>query len=118
MVAKPDSHSIYVRSRNGMLRRVDISSASVSYGEAVPQEQRTAPAASALQPGVEIRVTAEQDSSGEWRATQIQITAASGRSPDMTPQQPDQPEATPDPDEQQQPGATPVITLSADSWTA
>ena len=66
---------IYVRGKNGVIRRVEISTAKVAYGEGVPREQRKQPAAAALEPGTEIRVTATQDAKGEWRASRIEITA-------------------------------------------
>lgn len=112
MVSKPDSQWIYVRSRNGMLRRVDVSSATVSYGDAVPAERRTGAAANALLPGVEVRITAEQDSNGEWRATQIQITGAG--SPQSAPDKPDTPDDKSTPNQQPEP----VMTLSPNSSAA
>ncbi|MGA7460496.1 MAG: hypothetical protein WBW69_09730 [Candidatus Korobacteraceae bacterium] len=64
---------IYVQGRNGMARRVDISRARVSYDESVPTATRLAKPEDALTPGAEVRVTAEQGSDGEWRASQVEI---------------------------------------------
>lgn len=72
---------IYVKGKNGVIRRVEVSAAKVAYADSVPREQRTQPAASALQPGTEIRVTAAQDANGEWRASRIEITAAVAATP-------------------------------------
>jgi hypothetical protein len=62
---------MYLKSANGQVRRVGISRAQVVYGEAVPaaERQKTPSIAS----GTEVRVTAQQDKDGEWRATRIEI---------------------------------------------
>jgi hypothetical protein len=67
---------IYVQGRNGMARRVDISHASVTYDDSVPAGNRRSNPADALTPGVEVRVTAEQASDGEWRASGVEILKA------------------------------------------
>jgi hypothetical protein len=64
---------IYVQGRNGMARRVDIAHARISYDEGVPSADRHSQPADALTPGVEVRVTAEQGSDGEWRASRVEI---------------------------------------------
>ena len=64
---------IYVQSRNGMARRVDISHACVSYDESVPTATRLPKPEDALTAGAEVRVTAEQGSDGEWRASRVEI---------------------------------------------
>ena len=64
---------IYVQGRNGMARRVDISHARVSYDESVPRATRLPKPEDALTAGAEVRVTAEQGSDGEWRASQVEI---------------------------------------------
>lgn len=56
-----------------MARRVDISHARVSYDESVPTATRLAKPEDALTAGAEVRVTAEQGSDGEWRASQVEI---------------------------------------------
>src|SRR5262252_2289292 len=67
---------IYVQGRNGMARRVDISRASITYDEDVPAANRRSNPTEALAPGVEVRVTAEQDSDGEWKASRVEILKA------------------------------------------
>ncbi len=64
---------IFLKGRNGMLRSVEITKAHVTYEDAVPQKERLAKPEQALLPGVEVRVTAEQGSDGEWHATDIEI---------------------------------------------
>jgi hypothetical protein len=63
---------IYV-GRNGMLRKVEVSRAQVVYGASVPREERAPDAAQDLIEGAEVRVTAEQDGGGEWRALKVEI---------------------------------------------
>jgi len=69
----PQEGWLYVRGMNGGIRRVDISKASVSYDEDVPADQRKPSAREQLTVGAEVRVTAEQGSDGEWRASRIEI---------------------------------------------
>jgi hypothetical protein len=64
---------IYVEGRNHLLRRVEVSHAAVVFSNDVPDSQRHKCGTECLIPGQEIRVTAEQDSSGEWRAKRIEI---------------------------------------------
>ena len=64
---------IYIEGGNRMMRRVDVSHASIVYGEAVPRNQKHKCGPSCLEPGQEVLVTAEQDSSGEWRAKRVEI---------------------------------------------
>jgi len=74
--SRSEARWLYVKGKNGVIRRVEVSAAKVAYADSVPREQRKQPAATALQPGAEIRVTASQDENGEWRASRIEITAA------------------------------------------
>jgi hypothetical protein len=64
---------VYVESRNGALRRVEISKAQVVYSEEVPAPKRQKISSHAVPSGTEVRITAEQDSHGEWRASEIEI---------------------------------------------
>ena len=64
---------IYVQGRNGMARRVDISRARIVYDEDVPTAGRLAKPEDALTDGAEVRITAEQGSDGEWKATRVEI---------------------------------------------
>ena len=64
---------VYVLGRNHALRRVEVSHAAIVFANDVPDDQRRQCGMECLIPGQEIRVTAEQDSSGEWRAKRIEI---------------------------------------------
>ncbi|MGH9568110.1 MAG: hypothetical protein ACRD4F_00625, partial [Candidatus Angelobacter sp.] len=64
---------IFVQGRNHMLRRVEVTHAKITFGEQVPVSQRHQCKTDCLQVGQEIRVTADQDSAGEWRAKKIEI---------------------------------------------
>jgi hypothetical protein len=76
-----EAHWIYVKGKNDVIRRVEISAAKVAYADDFPREQRKQPASAGLEPGIEIRVTASQDANGEWRASRIEILAAVGKFP-------------------------------------
>jgi hypothetical protein len=64
---------VYVQGRNHMLRRVEVSHAEIVFGENVPVSQKRKCDQDCLSAGQEIRVTAEQDQSGEWRAKRVEI---------------------------------------------
>ncbi len=64
---------IFVQGRNRMLRRVEVAHAEVVFGEAIPAYQRHKCNAGCLSAGQEVRVTARQDSAGEWRAKRVEI---------------------------------------------
>jgi hypothetical protein len=70
---KIDGRWIYVKGRNGSLRRVEISKAKVTYKASVPDEKRENLPEAALKPGAVVRVTAEQDKDGEWRAEEVEL---------------------------------------------
>ncbi len=70
---------IFVAGANQSLRRVEVSNATISYDESVPVAQRAKVPSKSLTPGADIRVTAEQDDQGEWRATEIEILHLSPR---------------------------------------
>lgn len=73
---------LYVKGRNAMVRRVDIAGARVFYGDTVVKRDRRRHASESLIPGAEVRVTADQNSDGEWHAQQVEITrTASGPGP-------------------------------------
>jgi hypothetical protein len=69
---------IYVISPNGSLRRVHIADARVSYGDEVPKQYRKFEPAAVLVHGAEVRVTAEEDGHGAWRASTIEILHVPG----------------------------------------
>lgn len=56
-----------------MLRRVEVSHAQIVFGSNVPESQKRKCNADCLSVGQEIRVTAEQDRAGEWRAKRVEI---------------------------------------------
>lgn len=69
----PRAGWIFVQGRNHMLRRVEVAHAEIVFGEQVPVSQRRKCNMDCLAPGQQIRVTAEQDASGEWRAKRVEI---------------------------------------------
>jgi len=64
---------IFVQGRNHMLRRVEVAHAEIVYGEEIPASERHSCNVECLQAGQEVRITAHQDSSGEWRAKRVEI---------------------------------------------
>ena len=57
-----------------MLRRVEVAHAEIVYGEEVPaSSQRHNCNSDCLIKGQEVRITAHQDASGEWRAKRVEI---------------------------------------------
>jgi hypothetical protein len=65
---------IFVEGRNQMLRRVEVAHAEIVYGEEVPAAgQRHKCNSDCLVKGQEVRITAHQDESGEWRAKRVEI---------------------------------------------
>lgn len=56
-----------------MLRRVEVAHAEIVFGEEVPSTQHRKCNSDCLTPGQEVRVTAQQDSAGEWRAKRVEI---------------------------------------------
>jgi hypothetical protein len=71
---------MYMKSTNGQVRRVGISRAQVVYSETVPARERQKMPAMSIATGAEVRVTAQQDKNGEWRATRIEILSLHGAS--------------------------------------
>lgn len=69
---------IFVQGRNHMLRRVEITHAIIVFAQEIPAGQRRKCGPECLEPGQEIRVTADQDSSGEWRAKRVEILRLAG----------------------------------------
>ncbi len=56
-----------------MLRRVEVAHAEITFGEDVPVSQHRKCNSECLSPGQEVRITARQDPTGEWRAKQVEI---------------------------------------------
>lgn len=64
---------IFVQGRNHMLRRVEVAHAVIVFSKAISPEQQSTCRMECLAVGQEVRVTAEQDSEGEWRAKRVEI---------------------------------------------
>src|SRR5437588_10682321 len=64
---------IYVQAKHGNLRRAEVSHAHVYYGTSVPVSMRKPEPRQALREGADVRVTADQDGDGEWRASSVEI---------------------------------------------
>ncbi|MGZ4822822.1 MAG: hypothetical protein ACXVY9_10830 [Terriglobales bacterium] len=64
---------LFLKSANGQVRKVGISRARVVYSDSVPAKERQKAPAMSIGAGTEVRVTAQQDEDGEWRATKIEI---------------------------------------------
>lgn len=67
------SNILYLRAKNGNVRRVNIAKAAFAFDESVPQKGRTGEPKTLLKAGIEVRVTAEQGSDGEWLASRVDI---------------------------------------------
>ncbi len=72
---------MYLKSANGQVRRVGISRAKVVYTDSVPEKERRKMPEESIVTGADVRVTAEQDQKGEWRATRIEIISLHGQMP-------------------------------------
>lgn len=66
-------HWVYVEGHNHAVRRVDVRQAKIHYDSEVPPAERQDPVPKVLVIGTQVRVTAEQDDAGEWRATEVEI---------------------------------------------
>jgi hypothetical protein len=69
---------VFVKGKNGMLRKVEIKRADVHYEETFPEAKRKGTPKAALKPGIEVRVTATQESDGEWHASEVEIVDPDG----------------------------------------
>ena len=69
-----------MKSANGQVRRVGISRARVVYSDGVPPKRAAEDGGLSIATGAEVRVTAQQDKDGEWRATRIEILSMHGAS--------------------------------------
>lgn len=75
IVRGPENHPgwIWVKGANGALRKVEVTSAHVVYDSAIPARRREKQPAKAMRAGVEVRVTADLDRNGEWKALKVEI---------------------------------------------
>jgi hypothetical protein len=64
---------IYIQGRNHMLRKVEVAHATIFFGQQVPASQQHQCNADCIEVGQEVRVIAEQDANGEWRAKRVEI---------------------------------------------
>ena len=64
---------IFIQGHNNSLRRVEITHAKIVYAEEIPVQKRRKCVRDCLETGQMVRVTAEQDSGGQWRAKEIEI---------------------------------------------
>lgn len=64
---------IFVQGRNHMLRRVEVAHAEIVFGDNIPVSQRHKCNFHCLEVGQEVRIIAEQDGQGEWRAKRVEI---------------------------------------------
>jgi len=76
---------IWVKGANGLLRKVGVNGARVVYDDAVPRGERQRQPQMSMRLGAEIRVTADQDGDGEWRASKIEILKLKAAEPVIEP---------------------------------
>jgi hypothetical protein len=72
---------IFVEGRNNMLRKVEVAHALIVFSEDVPVSQHGHCTSECLSPGQEVRITAYQDTAGEWRAKRVEILRLTPASP-------------------------------------
>lgn len=83
----PQPGWIWVRGAHSTLRKVEVSRAEVIYSKAVPNSDRQRQPKLSIKSGVEVRVTAELDGHGEWRATKVEILNLKAADPVVQPSQ-------------------------------
>jgi hypothetical protein len=66
---------VFVQGKKGATRKVEISSAKVVLGKEVPKQARVGNPEDAVREGAQVRVTASQDESGEWKASEVEVLA-------------------------------------------
>ena len=71
--AKSDQGWVFVQGRNHLVRRVDVSHAVIVFATQASSKPEKKCDRECLAVGQEVRVTAEQDGSGEWRAKRVEI---------------------------------------------
>src|SRR5215831_16985570 len=70
--------TIFVMGRNGAVRKVRVGSARVSYDQHIPTKFRYKQPSQSLKHGADVRVEAEDDGHGLWRARSIEILGVPG----------------------------------------
>ena len=77
--SKTHERWVYVQSRSGSVRKVNIARALVEYDADVPAKERLKNPSQSLHMATEVRITAEQDrtndGSGDWQAKNVLILA-------------------------------------------
>lgn len=79
LMDSPQAGWLYVKGRNGMLRRVALGKAPILYGRSVPPERREPNPSDELVKGAVVKVTAEQGTDGEWRAQKVVLIRLGAR---------------------------------------
>jgi hypothetical protein len=74
----PGQRIIFVVSRNGALRKVEVGAAKVIFSEEIPEKDRAGEASAALKHGAEVRVIAEENGHGLWKARSVEIISLPG----------------------------------------
>jgi hypothetical protein len=69
----PSPGWIYVQGGNHLLRKVEVTHAEIVFAEQVGSKEKHKCGPECLSAGQEVRITAEQDASGEWRARRVEI---------------------------------------------
>ena len=69
---------VFVMGRNGSLRKVQVGEARVEYADGMPDKFRKPQPSDSLVQGADIRVEAEEQSAGLWRARSIEILQVPG----------------------------------------
>jgi hypothetical protein len=64
---------VYVQGPHGASRKVDITTAKITFSPDVPRQDRESKPEAGVREGAQVRVTASQDDSGDWRASAVEI---------------------------------------------
>jgi hypothetical protein len=74
----PSPGWIFVQGGNHLLRKVEVAHAEIVFGERIPDREKRKCGPECLEAGQEVRITANQDESGEWRARRVEILRTGG----------------------------------------
>jgi hypothetical protein len=87
IVRGPDENPgwIWVKGANGLLRKVGVNHARVTYDSAVPTTERERQASRSMKSGAEVRVTADQNGDGDWQASRVEILKIKAAEPVIEP---------------------------------
>jgi len=70
---------VFVQGPRGSSRKVDITTATISFSPDVPKRDREAPPENAVREGAQVRVTASQDDDGDWKASAVEVIKTAPR---------------------------------------